>query len=233
MVPRSTPARAAVHSQAMRPNAGSRSTSTDYAAKLAAEWASRGPPAICTALALSGQVRGRDVAICCPFHAEKNPSCNVSIGPQGTIRVHCFACGETWDCHALIGQVLGIDPRTAFRDLLRAEAELSGRWDILDALDGRARTGKPVPPCTRSIPVAEPRTYPDREEVLDLIGACTLTACDSEVVSSIAVRGLTASDLDCARAGLRASLAGRAPSVGQVWRQILDRDRPPDHRTHG
>lgn len=170
----------------------------EHSAEIAKEWARLGPFGMLTKLGVKyRRLNGRTASICCPWHAEKNPSCTVDIGHDGTIRVHCFACSETWDAHALFGQLNGIDPRTSFPTLLLHEAEALGRWDIADALEGKAEP-RPMPP-RKAMPDPEPepeRMLPPREEVLELLGLSTATAIDLEVSTWIKSRGLSANDVD-------------------------------------
>jgi len=174
-------------------------TGPDHAAELAADFAAIGPFGTCDRLGLKHRREGRTAWICCPWHSEQTPSCTVAIGPCGTIRVHCFACSQTWDVHALVAQLRGLDTRADFRAVLLEEADTLGRSDIVDALEGRtaeprpARTAPPRPVPVQATPAP---TYPDRDQVLDLIASCTLTARDAEATQALADRGLAASDLD-------------------------------------
>lgn len=170
---------------------------TDHAAALALDWARLGPSLALSKLGLKFRMAGREAFICCPWHGEKNASCTVAIGQSGTLRIHCFACDQTWDIHSLVGQLQGLDPRSAFRDLLRAEAELLGRWDIVDELEGKAEP-RPAPrPAPAPPPPAEPeRTYPDAVQVSDLLAACGLTGNDRQVAEWLRTRDLDADQVD-------------------------------------
>jgi hypothetical protein len=66
---------------------------------------------------------GRGYMICCPWHVERTPSCSVTPGPYGTLRVHCFSCRQTWDVLALIARVRGM---SSFHDVLREAASIAG-----------------------------------------------------------------------------------------------------------
>ena len=57
------------------------------------------------------QQGGRGAIICCPAHNERNPSCSVTLGPDGTIRVRCFACGFAGDALSLIAAAHGLRTR--------------------------------------------------------------------------------------------------------------------------
>ncbi len=44
------------------------------------------------------------VIIRCPFHDERNASCSVTVGPDGTIRFRCHSCDATGDAFHLIAK---------------------------------------------------------------------------------------------------------------------------------
>ena len=87
----------------------------------------------------------RGMVIRCPWHGERNASCSVRVATDGTIAVKCQACGQTGDALSLVAICYDLDVRRDFRDVLRVGAELAGRWDILDALDGKVER-RPAPP---------------------------------------------------------------------------------------
>lgn len=61
------------------------------------------PAELCHALGFSKDYKpqaGGGIIVLCPAHKEKSPSCSVSIGTEGTIRVHCFGCHFTTDASA-------------------------------------------------------------------------------------------------------------------------------------
>lgn len=66
------------------------------------------------------------VLIRCPSHGENNPSCSVTRGPDGTLRVRCFACDFSGDVFTLISVVRGIALPAGFPDVMRAAADLAG-----------------------------------------------------------------------------------------------------------
>lgn len=81
------------------------------------------------------------LTICCPWHAERNPSCSVTLGPDGTLRAYCFGCGQGGDVFSLAAAALGLDVRA---DFARVAQELAARC----GLDGSA----PLPPPRRLVP---------------------------------------------------------------------------------
>jgi hypothetical protein len=118
-------------------------------------------------------------------------------------------CNQTWDAHALVGQVAGIDPRGSFPALLAHEAEMLGRWDIVDALEGKAERRTPPPRKSEPLPEPEPeRELPPVEELAALLNACTSTDADAEVASWLRSRSLDPLEID--RRGLAYALPRNA-----------------------
>jgi hypothetical protein len=73
------------------------------------------------------QQGGRGALICCPAHNERNPSCSVTLGPDGTIRVRCFACDFSGDALSLIAAAHGLRTRGEdYRRVLSLGAGLAG-----------------------------------------------------------------------------------------------------------
>ena len=66
------------------------------------------------------------LAVCCPWHKEQTPSCSLSTGRDGTLRVRCFGCGETGDVLTLVAEVRGLDLRRDFKAVLEEAAVLAG-----------------------------------------------------------------------------------------------------------
>lgn len=64
--------------------------------------------------------------VLCPWHNDRNPSCSVTIGKDGTLRAHCFSCGESGDVLGLVAAVRGLDTQREFRRVLEAAADLAG-----------------------------------------------------------------------------------------------------------
>ena len=61
---------------------------------------------------------------CCPAHDESNPSCSVTIGPDGTLRWRCFGCSAGGNALHLVAVVHGLDIKRDFPRVLRAAAEI-------------------------------------------------------------------------------------------------------------
>jgi DNA primase len=134
----------------------------------------------------------------CPFHDEKTPSASLERGEAGTLRLHCFgSCSRSWDVHSLAGEVLRIDARTRFRELLAEEARLLGRYDVLDALEGKGAPRTPARPPVREAPTPLPeRPYPPAAEVAALWGAGLATSDDAEAAAYLRGRSIEPAHVD-------------------------------------
>lgn len=186
------------------------------------------PLALCRALGLDKGARRQPkggVHVRCPVHAERNPSCSVTLGEGRTIRVKCFGCEFTGDALTLIAVVRGLDLKTQFRDVLRVGAEVARLHHVLHELQtGTVDESRSTLPTLPDEPVEE-RTYPDAGELAGLwhdAGAC---AADAQAAAMLAGRGIDAGALD--RAGLarcfrpdiaRDRIPRWAGYRGQTWR---------------
>lgn len=90
----------------------------------------------------------------CPFHDDNRPSASLTIGPNETLRLHCFACGRSWDAHAVCARILGI---SSFPAVLDAEAELLSV--------GAVAPGRTAP--SENSPAGE-KPWPNPDELLHL-----------------------------------------------------------------
>jgi hypothetical protein len=127
------------------------------------------PRALCEKLGLLKGAKpqaGDGVSICCPVHGERDPSCSVSRGPDGTIRVKCFACDFATDALGLIANVEGLSLRGEFRE----------------------RVAAPEP-----APLPE---FPPQSEVEALWGAGIPTSADPDVWEYLRSRGFAPERLD-------------------------------------
>jgi hypothetical protein len=161
----------------------------DIAHDLAISYATIGPYRLVQLLGLRYTRRGRSALIQCPWHDDSSPSCSISIGRLGTIRVHCFSCSRSWDAHALVAKVQGLDTRSQWRDVLRRGAELLSRHDILSALDGNDSSYSPPPPPPPPAPPPPP-TYPPQSDIDDLLAACLRVDQDPVVSTYLRSRAL-------------------------------------------
>lgn len=180
------------------------------------------PADVCQRLGiLDGAVRQTTgVTIRCPKHREKTPSCSVTKGSDGTIRVKCFGCDWGTDVLGLVGMVMGT---TAFPDTLRAAADLAGVSLDQDTEPGTTRQpgGKTVHP---EAPPADPqpvREYPPLPEVLGLWNAARPIGSDPDaglMLVSRAIDPSVATELGLARVlAPMASLPRWARFKGQSW----------------
>lgn len=123
------------------------------------------PVRLCAGLGLLKDSRrqiGGGLMIRCPLHVERSPSCSVTRGPDGTIRVRCFGCGWTGDALSLIADVRGL---SVFRDVLREACRMAGLYQILGELDGDVMPFAPPAPAPPPVPAPKPRDYPPAGEV--------------------------------------------------------------------
>ena len=117
------------------------------------------PLAVIRALGLDkgAQRQAGGALVCCPAHGDRTPSCSVTRGPDGTVRVRCFGCDLAGDIFALVAAVRGLDAHRDFPSVLREAAELAG----VELGDGRhhGRTGlEPV----HERPLVPETSAPDR-----------------------------------------------------------------------
>jgi hypothetical protein len=161
----------------------------------------------------------------CPAHGETNPSCSVSLGPDGTVRVKCFSCQYGGDALSLIASVHHLELRgPRFKEVLILGAELAGLHDLLDSLrrDTDYKPSARPPPPRRAEPEDEV-DYPNAGEVAALWTACAPVTGDLSVAELLTSRALSPDVvrmLDLARA-LPASvrLPRWASYQGQTWTQ--------------
>jgi hypothetical protein len=126
------------------------------------------PAGLCAKLGLlDGHKRqARGVSIRCFVHGERNPSCSVTVGTDGTIRVRCFGCDFSGDALTLIATRYGLSLSTDFREVLATGAELAGHHALADEIrDGAARPDRAPVPAPEPQPEPE---YPAAEEVREL-----------------------------------------------------------------
>lgn len=69
---------------------------------------------------------GGGVMVLCPWHGERSPSCSITRGPDGGVRVKCFGCNATGDGLSLVAQRHGLDLRREFRAVLDLAAQYAG-----------------------------------------------------------------------------------------------------------
>jgi hypothetical protein len=109
------------------------------------------PLAVCQALGLMERAKRNagGLLVRCPAHNERTPSCSVTCGPDGTVRVKCFGCGLSGDVFTIVAATDGLDPHRDFRRVLERAARIAG----LDASEHAPSGPKPMaPPAERPYP---------------------------------------------------------------------------------
>ncbi|HEX2873568.1 MAG TPA: CHC2 zinc finger domain-containing protein [Polyangiaceae bacterium] len=189
------------------------------------------PRALCHALELDKGAKRQTagLTILCPVHAERTPSCSVTRGDGGTVRVRCFGCDFTGDALTLIAVVRGIDVRSRFREVLAEGARLGGLHHVLAELESGSSppADRPVVAPTRQqeAPREPERTYPPREELAALWAASGPVANDPGASGALVSRRIDPLDVDaqgllrCFAQGIAHDRLPRwAAYQGQTWR---------------
>lgn len=157
--------------------------------------------AVCSALNLEPSTEERGKWIC-PRHG--GGSLSIRLGADRTMQVRCFGCELAGDVFDLIAEVNGFDRNSGFRKVLAEAAQIAGRYDILDQLEGRAVVRPSVlRPARAPAPVAAPRDYPPRAEVDAFWQACRPVCDDERSTALLVARGVDVAQvvrLDIARA---------------------------------
>jgi hypothetical protein len=143
----------------------------------------------------------RGLVVRCPAHADRNPSCSVTRGDDGTIAVKCFGCD-------LAGTVF---------DLIAAVEGLTLPRDLPKAIERACELGHVPPPAPRAAPqrldpagppLVDPATF--AASAAALLEICALSAA---VAVGLVARGLL---FDAQRDGW-----GELP---QAWPDIYEDD---------
>lgn len=137
-------------------------------------------------LADGAKPQPRGVIVRCPAHEDREPSCSVRTGADGTIAVKCHACGFSGDVLSLIAEVERLDIGRDFPKVLKRAGELAG----LDPERQRAA------PCRPPLPPPPPRAFPPVDEVRALWNACAPCGADPDVGTWLRSRGLDVSTVD-------------------------------------
>ncbi len=133
--------------------------------------------------------------VCCPSHGEKNASCSVTLGRDGTVRVRCFGCDFAGDALHLIAAARGLDLGRDFPEVLTEAARIGGSSDLLD--DAPLLSVKPF-----NAPTPE-RVYPLASEVASVWQQSIPVTESAAVASWLVGRGFapeTVAKLDLGRA---------------------------------
>lgn len=145
--------------------------------------------------------QARGIHVRCPAHDDNGPSCSLTRGRDGTLRVVCFGngCDLSGDVFSLIAAVERLDVRRDFALVLRRAIELAGVE--------LERLPRPHRPPSRP---PTPKAPPPVSEVRALWNACRPCATDIEVAAWLRSRAIDPAlvdRLDLARA-LPTGLAG-------------------------
>ncbi len=147
------------------------------------------PAKLCRVLGLteSATQQGDGMVVCCPAHGERNPSCSVTKGPDGTVRVKCFACELAGDGFHLVAAVHQLDCTRDWVEVMALTAEALGLCEIADEVrNGREPSGERKPPPE---PTPEPeKVYPPELEVLRLWGDAGFVNEDREASACLVAR---------------------------------------------
>lgn len=158
------------------------------------------PRKLCESLGLleGAKRQASGMLIRCPVHGEKDPSCSVTTGPDGTVRVRCFACDFSGDALTLIAHIRQLSPRSQFRELLALGADLAGALQLRDEI----LAGAPIPerkPISAPAPRAEV-DYPPLDEVRSLWQSCVPVCSDADAWEALRGRGIDPESVDQAGA---------------------------------
>lgn len=122
----------------------------------------------------------RSAMVLCPWHAERSPSCHLSI-VGGELVAYCHGCSAGGDVFTFAAAIFGLDPQRCFRAVKVQLAALVGV-----AVESRAPVRLPPLPPRRPLPPPPP--YPPGAE--DLWNACGPVMDDTAAATWCASRGL-------------------------------------------
>jgi DNA primase len=148
----------------------------------------------------------------CPAHADRTASCSLTTGPDGTLRVRCFACDLAGAIFDLLAAVEGLDRGRDFHELVKRAAELAS----LDPEGCTPRVSLPRRvPAPREDPPLPEETFAAVIAPLLHIGRLDAGAVAADVCGYLARRGL----LEAARADGWAALP--VPEFQPSWSAML------------
>jgi hypothetical protein len=132
---------------------------------------------------MRGGPGGRVAKFSCLWHDEKTPSATLHVGPQGSLRAHCFGCGHTGDALDVVAAVLGLSVDLEFRAVLEEAARIAGV--------GPADPNAPRRKRRESTPEPPPN-YPPEADLTALWGASVEVNAHEQAVRALETRGLSA-----------------------------------------
>lgn len=167
----------------------------------------RDPADVCRRLGLleGAKRQGSGLMVRCPVHGDRNPSCSVTRGPDGTLRVRCFGCDLAGDVFSLVAAVEGLDVSRDFRRVLEAAAALAGVQ-----IENRTEHEAPPREPRRAPPPPPPKPPPPAAEVAAIWAACAPCSSDDEVGAWLHSRGIDPAIVD--RYGLARALPVDLPA---------------------
>lgn len=127
------------------------------AADLERDLSALGPEGFARRVGLPFRRSGTSLTVHCPYHDDNNPSASLTIGENGTLRLHCFACDENWDVHSIVAGKFGLDVRSDFPRVLEREADLLG-----------GTLGTSPSSRSASLTTASGKPWPDPDKLHDL-----------------------------------------------------------------
>jgi hypothetical protein len=131
-----------------------------------------GPLGLARALGLPFRKEGPRVWVRCPWHDDRDPSASLSMGPAGTVRLHCFPCDRTGDALSLVAHTRGLSVEHDFVEVLVEGARVAGLLLLEAELCEREGLGRRPPPKLAPppavLPPERPRDYPSAGEVTGL-----------------------------------------------------------------
>lgn len=152
------------------------------------------PVDLCRRLGLDGKTKRQagGVIICCPVHSEKDPSCSVTRGPDGTVRARCFSCGWCGDALSIIAAAAGLSAAGAdFQEVLARGAEVSGDLYLAGQLRGDSPSPEAKPRPAAPTPQRKPEPeYPTIRELNGFVGNLGSVADDPGVCAMLVRRRL-------------------------------------------
>lgn len=170
----------------------------------------RDPADVCRRLGLLDGAKRQSggLLVRCPVHGDRNPSCSVTRGPDGTLRVHCFGCDLSGDALSLVAAVEGLDVGRDFRRVLEAAARIAG-VQLAEAHSG----SEAAPREPRHVPPPPPpKPPPPAGEVAALWAACVPCSADLDVAAWLRSRGLDPAAVDRYALARALPLSVTAPS---------------------
>lgn len=151
------------------------------------------PREVCRRLGLDRKARpqgGGGLTILCPAHGERTPSCSVTRGSEGTLRVKCFGCDLAGDVFDLLAVIERLDRVRDFPELLRRAAELAH----VELERDQSRPSTPRAPTKAPSAITRPapaRPYPPADEIGAFWSLCRAVTEDPEVGAWLTGRGLS------------------------------------------